>query len=40
MPATPTKVTIGLVQMRCDPRREVNLEKAVTQIRSAAHAGA
>jgi N-carbamoylputrescine amidase len=40
MPATPAKVTVGLVQMRCDPRPEANLEKAVTQIRAAAHAGA
>src|SRR5437870_13874497 len=40
MPVTPAKVTVGLVQMRCDPRPEANLEKAVSQIRAAAHAGA
>src|SRR5947209_6492568 len=38
--ASPTSVTVGLVQMRCYPRPEVNLEKAVSQIRAAADAGA
>jgi N-carbamoylputrescine amidase len=33
-------VTIGLIQMRCDPRPEANMEKAVTRIRQAATAGA
>ena len=27
MSSTPTRVTLGLVQMRCDPRPEMNLEK-------------
>src|SRR5436190_23193844 len=40
MASSPQKVTLGLVQMRCDPRPEGNLEKAVTQIRAAAEAGA
>jgi N-carbamoylputrescine amidase len=40
MPLTPTQVTLGLVQMPCEARPEVNLEKAVGQIRAAAHAGA
>jgi N-carbamoylputrescine amidase len=40
MPVSPTRVTLGLVQMRCDPQPEANLENAVGQIRAAAHAGA
>src|SRR5689334_13811577 len=40
MAQNPTRVTVGLVQMRCDPRPEANLEKAVGQIRAAAQAGA
>jgi len=34
------KVTIGLVQMRCEPEPEANLDKAITRIRQAATAGA
>jgi N-carbamoylputrescine amidase len=41
MPArTPNIVTLGLVQMRCDPEPEANLNKAVARIRQAADAGA
>src|SRR5262249_26506780 len=40
MAPTPNRVTVGLVQMRCDPNREVNLEKTAAQIRAAADAGA
>jgi N-carbamoylputrescine amidase len=36
----PNNVTLGLVQMRCEPEPEANLEKALTQIRQAAEAGA
>ena len=32
--------TVGLVQMRCEPQPEVNLDKAVHRIRQAADAGA
>ena len=36
----PNNVTLGLVQMRCEPEPEANLQKALTQIRQAAEAGA
>jgi N-carbamoylputrescine amidase len=36
----PHTVTVGLVQMRCDPEPEANLEKAVARIQQAAAAGA
>src|SRR5229473_4599120 len=35
-----TNVTIGLIQMRCDPRPEANMENAIARIRQAAAAGA
>src|SRR5438876_8482625 len=35
-----TTVTVGLVQMRCEPEPEANLNKAVARIRQAAAAGA
>src|SRR6266852_2840181 len=35
-----TNVTIGLIQMRCDPRPEANMEKAIARIRQTAAAGA
>jgi N-carbamoylputrescine amidase len=34
------KVTVGLIQMRCDPQPEANLDKAVARIRQAASDGA
>jgi N-carbamoylputrescine amidase len=40
MAAQPASVTIGLVQMRCAPEPEANLDKAVTRIREAAADGA
>jgi N-carbamoylputrescine amidase len=36
----PHTVTVGLVQMRCEPEPEANLEKAVARIQQAAAAGA
>src|SRR5262245_34096753 len=38
--ADPNTFTVALVQMRCAPDRETNLEKATAQIRAAAAAGA
>jgi N-carbamoylputrescine amidase len=35
-----SKFTLGLIQMRCDPRPDVNLQKAIDQVRQAAAAGA
>jgi N-carbamoylputrescine amidase len=40
MAAQPDSVTVGLVQMHCDPEPEVNLDKAVSRIREAAAGGA
>src|SRR5207245_10400497 len=40
MTAQPDIVTVGLVQMRCDPEPEANLDKAVTRIQQAAAGGA
>jgi len=37
--AKPETVTLGLVQMRCEPEPEANLDKAVARIRQAAEAG-
>src|SRR5438045_822333 len=39
-PSSLDKVTVGLIQMRCDPEPEGNLDKAVTRIRQAATDGA
>lgn len=39
-PSSLDKVTVGLVQMRCDTEPDVNLEKAVARIRQAATDGA
>src|SRR5260370_450769 len=36
----PDQVTLGLVQMRCDPEPETNLRKAIACIQQAAAAGA
>jgi N-carbamoylputrescine amidase len=36
----PDTVTVGLVQMRCDPEPEANLDKAVARIQQAAAGGA
>ncbi len=40
MATQPETFTLGLVQMRCDPEPEANLDKAVARIRQAAAAGA
>lgn len=40
MSAVPSRVTLGLIQMRCDPSPLVNLEIACTHIRQAARDGA
>jgi N-carbamoylputrescine amidase len=40
MKVSPNTFTVGLVQMRCEPDGEANLEKALTRIRQAATAGA
>ncbi len=40
MSKRPDTFTVGLVQMRCEPEPDANLEKAVTRIRQAAERGA
>jgi N-carbamoylputrescine amidase len=40
MTATPKQFTIGLVQMRCEPEPDANMEKAVAAINRAAQGGA
>src|SRR5438552_13486233 len=40
MPEANDTIRIGLVQMRCEPDAEANLEKALARIRQAAAAGA
>jgi N-carbamoylputrescine amidase len=39
-PTSPDTFTLGLVQMRCEPDPDVNLEKTITAIHKAAAAGA
>ena len=39
MPASRSKFTVALVQMRCSAEREANLEKAIARLRRAASAG-
>jgi N-carbamoylputrescine amidase len=40
MPVSQTRITLGLVQMRCAPAPDENLDKVVNRVREAAAAGA